>query len=151
MKNWETYQDLVRFFISISTKLHALNTFDLALKTITAELPPDGKIAASACAKLTPKLLGQIQSVSKYGLLRGLSNAMNSLPHLQKRSLKHCLFFQSWSADSRIISRPQTFLFHHSKFWPLSFLIHALLSGSVPLLHFLNSFLSLTHLCSLIC
>ena len=34
-----------------------------ALKTITAELPPDGKIAATACAKLTPKLLGQIQSV----------------------------------------------------------------------------------------
>jgi len=35
----------------------------LALKTITAELPPDGRIAASACAKLTPKLLGQIQNV----------------------------------------------------------------------------------------
>lgn len=34
-----------------------------ALKTITAELPPDGRIAASACAKLTPKLLGQIQNV----------------------------------------------------------------------------------------
>ncbi|TFK38693.1 TIP120-domain-containing protein [Crucibulum laeve] len=34
----------------------------LALKTITAELPPDGKIAATACAKLTPKLLYQIQS-----------------------------------------------------------------------------------------
>ncbi|PPQ63540.1 hypothetical protein CVT24_004770 [Panaeolus cyanescens] len=36
----------------------------LALKTITAELPPDGKIAASACSKLTPKLLGQIQNSS---------------------------------------------------------------------------------------
>ncbi|KAF8824090.1 hypothetical protein HHX47_DHR9000534 [Lentinula edodes] len=34
----------------------------LALKTITAELPPDGRVAASACAKLTPKLLAQIQS-----------------------------------------------------------------------------------------
>ncbi|KAF5339321.1 hypothetical protein D9611_009897 [Ephemerocybe angulata] len=34
----------------------------LALKTITAELPPDGRIAASACAKLTPKLLGQIEN-----------------------------------------------------------------------------------------
>ncbi|KAJ7596512.1 armadillo-type protein [Mycena floridula] len=34
----------------------------LALKTITSELPPDGKIAATACAKLTPKLLGQIES-----------------------------------------------------------------------------------------
>ncbi|PPQ98061.1 hypothetical protein CVT26_003287 [Gymnopilus dilepis] len=36
----------------------------LALKTITAELPPDGKIASTACAKLTPKLLGQIQNPS---------------------------------------------------------------------------------------
>jgi len=35
----------------------------VALKTITAELPPDGRIAASACAKLTPKLLGQIENV----------------------------------------------------------------------------------------
>ena len=34
-----------------------------ALKTITAELPPDGKVAATACAKLTPKLLAQIQNV----------------------------------------------------------------------------------------
>ncbi|KAF5376967.1 hypothetical protein D9615_007234 [Tricholomella constricta] len=34
----------------------------LALKTITAELPPDGKVAATACGKLTPKLLGQIQN-----------------------------------------------------------------------------------------
>ncbi|KAF9261953.1 TIP120-domain-containing protein [Marasmius fiardii PR-910] len=33
----------------------------LALKTITAELPADGKISASACAKLTPKLLGQVE------------------------------------------------------------------------------------------
>ncbi|KAG6856601.1 hypothetical protein H0H87_002693 [Tephrocybe sp. NHM501043] len=33
----------------------------LALKTITAELPPDGKVAVTACAKLTPKLLEQIQ------------------------------------------------------------------------------------------
>ena len=47
-----------------------LNTFNLALKTITAELPPDGKTAASACAKLTPKLLGQIESVSKYDLFQ---------------------------------------------------------------------------------
>ncbi|KAF9007899.1 armadillo-type protein [Cyathus striatus] len=34
----------------------------LALKTITAELPPDGKVAGLACAKLAPKLLNQIQS-----------------------------------------------------------------------------------------
>ncbi|KNZ72732.1 Cullin-associated NEDD8-dissociated protein 1, partial [Termitomyces sp. J132] len=36
----------------------------LALKTITAELPPDGKVAATACEKLTPKLLGQIRNPS---------------------------------------------------------------------------------------
>ena len=36
---------------------------DTALKTITAELPPDGKIANTACGKLAPKLLGQVQSV----------------------------------------------------------------------------------------
>jgi cullin-associated NEDD8-dissociated protein 1 len=34
-----------------------------ALKTITAELPPDGRIAQSACSKLTPKLLGQLANV----------------------------------------------------------------------------------------
>ncbi|KAF5361703.1 hypothetical protein D9758_007269 [Tetrapyrgos nigripes] len=34
----------------------------LALKTITAELPSDGKVAASACGKLAPKLLGQVES-----------------------------------------------------------------------------------------
>ncbi|KAG6884973.1 hypothetical protein C0992_005551, partial [Termitomyces sp. T32_za158] len=34
----------------------------LALKTITAELPPDGKVAVTACEKLTPKLLGQIRN-----------------------------------------------------------------------------------------
>lgn len=47
------------FFYSISRAQHV----PLALKTITAELPPDGKIAATACAKLTPKLLGQISNV----------------------------------------------------------------------------------------
>ncbi|RPD59457.1 TIP120-domain-containing protein [Lentinus tigrinus ALCF2SS1-6] len=31
----------------------------LALKTITSELPPEGKIATKACEKLTPKLLAQ--------------------------------------------------------------------------------------------
>ncbi|KAH7907426.1 armadillo-type protein [Hygrophoropsis aurantiaca] len=35
----------------------------LALKTITSELPADGKIAAKACAKLAPKLLAQVSSV----------------------------------------------------------------------------------------
>lgn len=34
-----------------------------ALKTITAELPQEGKIAAKACEKLTPKLLSQLQNV----------------------------------------------------------------------------------------
>ncbi|KAI0344168.1 ARM repeat-containing protein [Trametopsis cervina] len=36
----------------------------LALKTITAELPQEGKIAAKACEKLTPKLLTQLSSPS---------------------------------------------------------------------------------------
>ncbi|KAK0446544.1 armadillo-type protein [Desarmillaria tabescens] len=36
----------------------------LALKTITAELPSDGKVAVTACSKLAPKLLGQIQNTS---------------------------------------------------------------------------------------
>ncbi|KAK0197925.1 armadillo-type protein [Armillaria mellea] len=36
----------------------------LALKTITSELPSDGKVAVTACAKLAPKLLGQIQNTS---------------------------------------------------------------------------------------
>ncbi|KZT08972.1 TIP120-domain-containing protein [Laetiporus sulphureus 93-53] len=34
----------------------------LALKTITSELPPEGKIAAKACEKLAPKLLTQLAS-----------------------------------------------------------------------------------------
>ncbi|PCH33074.1 ARM repeat-containing protein [Wolfiporia cocos MD-104 SS10] len=34
----------------------------LALKTITSELPPEGKIAAKACEKLTPKLLTQLSN-----------------------------------------------------------------------------------------
>lgn len=36
----------------------------LALKTITAEIPADGKIAAKACEKLTPKLLTQLSNSS---------------------------------------------------------------------------------------
>lgn len=51
-------------FKYFTSELDRSNSFWLALKTITAELPPDGKIAATACAKLTPKLLGQIQNVS---------------------------------------------------------------------------------------
>jgi cullin-associated NEDD8-dissociated protein 1 len=36
----------------------------IALKTITAELPTEGTIAVKACAKLTPKLLAQLATVS---------------------------------------------------------------------------------------
>lgn len=36
----------------------------VALKTITSELPLEGKIAAKACEKLTPKLLTQLSNVS---------------------------------------------------------------------------------------
>lgn len=35
-----------------------------ALKTITTELPVEGKMAARACEKLTPKLLSQLSNVS---------------------------------------------------------------------------------------
>jgi cullin-associated NEDD8-dissociated protein 1 len=44
-----------------------------ALKTITAELPPDGKIAVTACFKLTPKLLVQVANVCLIHLLSELS------------------------------------------------------------------------------
>ncbi|KAF8588484.1 TIP120-domain-containing protein [Ramaria rubella] len=36
----------------------------LALKTVTSEIPQDGNLAAKACAKLTPKLLVQLQNPS---------------------------------------------------------------------------------------
>lgn len=36
----------------------------LALKTITSELPPEGKTASKACEKLAPKLLVQLSGVS---------------------------------------------------------------------------------------
>ncbi|KAK7688067.1 hypothetical protein QCA50_008437 [Cerrena zonata] len=47
----------------------------LALKTITSELPADGKMAAKACEKLTPKLLGQLSNpaVAPETLLETLS------------------------------------------------------------------------------
>lgn len=34
-----------------------------ALKTITSELPPEGRIASKACEKLAPKLLAQLSKV----------------------------------------------------------------------------------------
>lgn len=37
-----------------------------ALKTITSELPLEGKIASKACEKLTPKLLTQLSNVSSH-------------------------------------------------------------------------------------
>lgn len=37
-----------------------------ALKTITSELPRDGPLAPKACAKLTPKLLSQVATVSYF-------------------------------------------------------------------------------------
>ena len=55
-------------FLQTSSKLTCVivRFCNVALKTITAELPPDGRIAASACAKLTPKLLGQIENVRPF-------------------------------------------------------------------------------------
>ena len=40
-----------------------------ALKTITAELPVEGKIAAKACEKLTPKLLTQLSNVRSLNII----------------------------------------------------------------------------------
>lgn len=40
-----------------------LTRFGPALKTITTELPVEGKMASRACEKLTPKLLSQLESV----------------------------------------------------------------------------------------
>lgn len=40
-----------------------INRRVIALKTITSELPLDGKIAEKACGKLSPKLMTQIQNV----------------------------------------------------------------------------------------
>ena len=51
----------------VGTSDHQRNPSDSkysALKTITSELPLEGKIAARACAKLAPKLLQQVVNVS---------------------------------------------------------------------------------------
>ena len=69
-----------------------------ALKTITAELPPDGKIAVTTCAKLTPKLLTQISNVcsSLYPFHKSLafiqsSNSTIPLPSPSSRPFLSCL------------------------------------------------------------
>jgi cullin-associated NEDD8-dissociated protein 1 len=55
----ETVVDkLIDFAGGLDDELRDISS--LALKTITAELPVDSKIAVSACARLTPKLLEQL-------------------------------------------------------------------------------------------
>ncbi|KAH7884046.1 armadillo-type protein [Phlebopus sp. FC_14] len=49
---------LIEFSVGKDEELRDIS--GLALKTITSELPPGGKIAGKACTKLTPKLLGQV-------------------------------------------------------------------------------------------
>ncbi|KAL4071187.1 armadillo-type protein [Scleroderma yunnanense] len=49
---------LIHFLVGKDEELRDIS--GLALKTITSELPPDGRIAGKACAKLTPKLLNQV-------------------------------------------------------------------------------------------
>ncbi|KAH7922400.1 ARM repeat-containing protein [Leucogyrophana mollusca] len=61
----ETQMDLVvdsliNFSVGKDDELRDIS--GLALKTITSELPADGKIAAKACAKLAPKLLAQVSN-----------------------------------------------------------------------------------------
>lgn len=49
---------------SFVTKRNILTSIiSTALKTVTSELPQDGNLATKACAKLTPKLLYQLQTV----------------------------------------------------------------------------------------
>lgn len=60
MKSYVIFRVLVR---ESRVAIFRAKMIDIALKTITAELPPDGKIATTACGKLAPKLLGQVQSV----------------------------------------------------------------------------------------
>jgi cullin-associated NEDD8-dissociated protein 1 len=54
---------LGKSFIFLTDLDYLTSRYCLALKTITSELPPDGKIAEKACAKLAPKLLAQISNV----------------------------------------------------------------------------------------
>ncbi|EIW86241.1 TIP120-domain-containing protein [Coniophora puteana RWD-64-598 SS2] len=51
---------LINFSVGKDEELRDIS--GLALKTITAELPPDGKVAQKACAKLAPKLLVQVSN-----------------------------------------------------------------------------------------
>ncbi|EGN92705.1 hypothetical protein SERLA73DRAFT_98928 [Serpula lacrymans var. lacrymans S7.3] len=51
---------LINFSVGKDDELRDISA--LALKTITSELPPDGKIASKACAKLAPRLLAQVSS-----------------------------------------------------------------------------------------
>lgn len=48
----------------ISSCFYCVLTNFVALKTITAELPQDSKLAPQTCAKLTPELLNQLSNVS---------------------------------------------------------------------------------------
>ncbi|KAI6021197.1 armadillo-type protein [Pisolithus marmoratus] len=49
---------LIQFLVGKDEELRDIS--GLALKTITSELPPDGKIAGKACSELAPKLLNQV-------------------------------------------------------------------------------------------
>ncbi|KAI5986283.1 ARM repeat-containing protein [Pisolithus marmoratus] len=50
----------LRKYIRFGRTLAYGDATPLALKTITSELPPDGKIAGKACSELAPKLLNQV-------------------------------------------------------------------------------------------
>jgi cullin-associated NEDD8-dissociated protein 1 len=63
----EELRDISGLGVFMHSSISGTNLFNdcrhTALKTITSELPPDGKIATTACAKLTPKLLAQASNV----------------------------------------------------------------------------------------
>ena len=96
---------LVRVVFDVLTS--SAQNYSTALKTITAELPADGKVAASACAKLTPKLLGQIQDVSRLSCTKLLPNLNNIRP--QPNTPPEALV-ESLSILSILISRFTTLL-----------------------------------------
>lgn len=123
-----------------------------ALKTITAELPPDGKIAATACAKLTPKLLGQIQNVRSFSINTTdvIFDQPYSRAHPLRLLLKPSPFYPSSSADSPIIYQLPLTHHLHWQFLHHSFPINGPLFESVRSSPSPNSYPSLHQPYSLI-
>lgn len=93
MKSYEISQPLVRLYCWIFSECLTDSRVWIALKTITAELPADGKIAASACLKLAPKLIEQLQNVRllspTYFSLSLTHNCFSPRPHRKHSSKRY--------------------------------------------------------------